>query len=48
MGWKKNKIQREQIGFIGLLFISINISSDFVLESINDHKQKYEKKRKTT
>ena len=43
MGWKKNKIQREQIGFIGLLFISINISSDFVLESINDHKQKYEK-----
>ena len=42
-GLEKNKIQREQIGFIGLLFISINISSDFVLESINDHKQKYEK-----
>ena len=42
MGWKKNKIQRKPIGFIGLLFISINISSDFVLESINNHKQKFE------
>ena len=42
MGWKKNKIQRKPIGFIGLLFISINISSDFVLDSVNNHKQKYE------
>ena len=39
MGWKKNKIQRKPIGFIGLLFISINIYSDFVLESINNHKE---------
>ena len=43
MGWKKNKIQRKSISFIALLFISTNISSDFVQESIKIHKEKYEK-----
>ena len=42
MGWKKNKIQKKSISFIALLFVSTHISSDFVKESIKNHKEKYE------